>query len=322
MACSTEYASPPKPPGAGAGPLPGGWRTIAAGTRPCTPMFAAPEDLPTVAFSRVPEPLRKSGPRSAWFEHRPFAQTHSFLEGPAFDRAGNLYCVDMAWGRVFRVSPEGQFSLAVEYAGHPNGLRIHRDGRIFIADRALGLLQMEPGSAQVRPAIGGAAAPSFQGLNDLVFAANGDLYFTDQGDSGLEAPAGSVYCLRADGRMDHILGNLPGPNGLALNADESLLYLNLSRANAVWTVPLGRGSTVRRVSVFIQLSGSTGGPGRHSAGQRRQSRGGAFGSRQRLAVQPGGRTALPRIFRRSRRSPSRPTSWWCTRRSTFPTCRS
>jgi gluconolactonase len=25
----------------------------------------------------------------------------SFLEGPSFDRDGNLYVVDLAWGRIF-----------------------------------------------------------------------------------------------------------------------------------------------------------------------------------------------------------------------------
>lgn len=223
-------------------------------------MFAAPENLATCEFTRVPDSLRKSGPRSPWFDDRPFAKTHSFLEGPSFDREGILYCVDMAWGRIFRVAPDGEFSLAAEYTGHPNGLRIHRDGRIYVTDRVLGLLQLEPGSSQVRTLLPGPSGTSFRGLNDLVFAANGDLYFTDQGDSGLENPEGSIYCLRESGQVDHILGNLPGPNGLALNEDDSLLYINLSRANAVWTVPLSPTGRVRRVSSFVQLSGSSGGP--------------------------------------------------------------
>jgi len=223
-------------------------------------MYAVPENLPTSTFAAVPAHLRKTGPRPAWFDERPFASTHSFLEGPAFDRAGNLWCVDMAYGRIFRIAPDGTFSVAAEYDGHPNGLRIHRDGRVFIADRERGLMVMAPDSNEVRPLVTGPGSGAFLGLNDLIFAHNGDLYFTDQGETGLENPAGSVYCLRAGGQLDHIVGNLPGPNGLALNADDSVLYLNVSRANAVWTVPLGRGAKVKRMSVFIQLSGSSGGP--------------------------------------------------------------
>jgi gluconolactonase len=220
-------------------------------------MFAAPPEIAATEFARVPDALRKQGPRSAWFDERPFASTHSFLEGPSFDREGNLWCVDMAWGRVFRVSPKGEFSLVAEYDGHPNGLKIHRDGRVFIADRKLGLLLLD--GAKPKPLLLGAGSGRFLGLNDLVFARNGDLYFTDQGETGLENPAGAVYCLRAGGGLDLVVDRLPGPNGLALNEDDSVLYLNLSRANAVWTVPL-RGGRVKRMSVFLQLSGSSGGP--------------------------------------------------------------
>lgn len=85
-------------------------------------MFAAPENLLTTVFASVPDALRKTGPRSTWFDDRPFASTHSFLEGPSFDRTGNLWCVDMAWRRIFRIAPGGTFALAAEYDGHPNGL--------------------------------------------------------------------------------------------------------------------------------------------------------------------------------------------------------
>lgn len=222
-------------------------------------MYAPAEIIETTVFARVPEMLRKTGLRPAWFDDRPFASTHSFLEGPAFDRQGNLYCVDMPYGRIFRIAPDGAFTVAAEYAGHPNGLRIHRDGRIFIADRSRGLMVLEP-SGSVRVIAEGPAGGRFLGLNDLIFAQNGDLYFTDQGETGLENPAGAVYCLRRDGRLELVLAGIPGPNGLALNADDSVLYLNVSRANAVWTVPFGRDRRPKRVSVFLQLSGSTGGP--------------------------------------------------------------
>ncbi len=223
-------------------------------------MFAPVAEIQTTVFARVPDALRRGEPRPAWYDERPFAPTHSFLEGPAFDRAGNLYCVDIPYGRIFRVSPQGAFEVVAEYDGQPNGLRIHRDGRFFIADRVYGLMVMEPDRQKPRPVFEKSVIDCFAGLNDLMFASNGDLYFTDQGEAGLEHPAGSLYCLRHHGRLDRLLDKLPGPNGLALNADESVLYLNLSRTNTVWTVPFTRDGRPKRVSVFIQLSGSTGGP--------------------------------------------------------------
>jgi gluconolactonase len=224
-------------------------------------MFALPQEIPTSVFASVPDDLRKKGPRPAWYDERPHAATHSFLEGPAFDRDGYLYCVDMPYGRIFRISPQGVFSVVADYDGEPNGLRIHKDGRIFIADRRYGVMVMEPGnSAPPKPLLDPSVIRGFRGLNDLTFAGNGDLYFTDQGETGLHDPAGSLYRLRANGKLEQILTNLPGPNGLALNADDSTLYLNMSRTNTIWSVPLHTDGRVHRVGIFIYLSGSTGGP--------------------------------------------------------------
>jgi gluconolactonase len=224
-------------------------------------MFALPQEIATSVFASVPEELRKKGPRPAWYDERPHAATHSFLEGPSFDREGYLYCVDMPYGRIFRISPEGSFSVVADYDGEPNGLRIHKDGRVFIADRRYGVMVMEPGgSTPPKPILDTSVVQGFRGLNDLTFAGNGDLYFTDQGETGLHDPAGSLYRLRANGKLEQILTNLPGPNGLALNADDSTLYLNMSRTNTIWSVPLHADGRVHRVGIFIYLSGSTGGP--------------------------------------------------------------
>jgi gluconolactonase len=98
----------------------------------------------------------------------------------------------------------------------------------------------------------------FQGLNDLVFASNGDLYFTDQGQSGLENPTGRVFRLRAGGALELVLDRIPSPNGLVLDRDESALLLSVTRDNAVWRVPMTAAGAARRVGAFIRLSGGVG----------------------------------------------------------------
>ena len=184
----------------------------------------------------------------------------AFLEGPSFDRAGNLYCVDIAHGRVFRTSPTGEVSVVTEYNGEPNGLKIHRDGRIFIADYKNGIMTIDPASGTVTPVLERARLERFRGVNDLVFAANGDLYFTDQGQSGMHDPSGRVYHLRTNGQVDRILDNVPSPNGLVLNAHENVLYLAVTRQNCVWRVRLLPDGTATKVGVFVRLSGGLAGP--------------------------------------------------------------
>ena len=160
-------------------------------------MYAAPPVLQTAVFARIPETLRIKGRTNRWIDvQRGGAPTDCFLEGPTFDRAGNLYVVDVAWGRIFRISPQGQVELFTEYDGEPNGLKIHRDGRIFVADYRHGIMVIDPTTRAVKPFLDRAALDRFKGVNDLVFASNGDLYFTDQGLTGLHDPTGSLYLLR------------------------------------------------------------------------------------------------------------------------------
>jgi gluconolactonase len=188
------------------------------------------------------------------------APTDCFLEGPSFDRAGNLYVVDVAWGRIFRIAPDGRVELFTEYDGEPNGLKIHRDGRLFITDFRHGLMVVDPVTRAVTPFLERAVLDRFKGVNDLVFASNGDLYFTDQGLTGLHDPSGCLYRLRADGRLECLLNNIPSPNGLVLNQAENAVYVNVTRGNCVWRVPLLPDGTPYKVGVFMQLSGGLGGP--------------------------------------------------------------
>jgi gluconolactonase len=205
-------------------------------------------------FARVPDRLRaRENPR-----RQSGVARDCFLEGPSFDRAGNLYVTNIPYGQIFRVSPQGEFALAAEYDGEPNGLKIHRDGRIFIADHKQGLLLLDPGSGKVESLLDRPHGERFKGLNDLVFAKNGDLYFTDQGESGLHDPTGRLYRLRASGRLEVLLDNVPSPNGLVLTPNEDILYLAVTRNNAVWRVPLLEDGNLGRVGIFIQMSGGTG----------------------------------------------------------------
>lgn len=78
----------------------------------------------------------------------------------------------------------------------------------------------------------------FKGVNDLVFDAEGNLHFIDQGQSGLHDPSGRMYRLRPNRQLDLLLTKVPRPNGMALSPDGRVLYLAVTRGNSVWRVPL------------------------------------------------------------------------------------
>jgi gluconolactonase len=222
--------------------------------------FRPPEDVTTEVFARLPEHLRFKNRRSGWAFGKGHDFLHSFLEGPSFDRAGNLYVVDIPYGRVLRIPPSAEWTVVTEYDGWPNGLKIHKDGRIFIADHRHGLLSLDPDTGKVTPILEHVRREGFKGLNDLIFASNGDLYFTDQGQTGLQDLTGRVFRMRADGQIDCLLQNVPSPNGLVLSVDEKALFVAVTRANQIWRLPLHADGTTSKVAAFITLSGGLAGP--------------------------------------------------------------
>ncbi len=222
-------------------------------------MFAPPPLIEAEIFGQLPTRYSNVGRTSGWLQLQlRGAAMGSFLEGPSFDRDGNLYVVDIPYGRIFRITQEGEFSLALEYDGEPNGLKFHSDGRAYVADHKNGLMVFDPQSSKIEPILDRPVLERFRGLNDLTFAKNGDLYFTDQGQSGLQDPSGRLYRLKPDGNLECLLDNVPSPNGLVMDADQGSLLLAVTRANSVWRVPLLLDGQISKVGVFVNLSGGFG----------------------------------------------------------------
>lgn len=218
-----------------------------------------PRRIETRVFSAMPAEFRRPGVHSDWADaNRGGHPVDSFIEGPAFDAAGRLYVVDIPFGRVFRIAPDGVWSLICEYDGWPNGLKIAPDGRILVADYMTGIMELDPARGTVRPLLAHRNSESFKGCNDLHVATNGDIYFTDQGQTGLHDPSGRVFRFRADGRLDCLISNGPSPNGLVLSPDETVLFVAMTRDNSIWRVPLMRDGSVAKVGRFSSFFGTSG----------------------------------------------------------------
>lgn len=218
-----------------------------------------PRLIETKIFSAMPESFRRRGARTNWAEaNRPGMPTDSFIEGPSFDAAGSLYIVDIPFGRIFRISPDGQWSLAIEYDGWPNGLKIAADGRILVADYMHGIMQLDPKAGRIAPVLTARNSESFRGCNDLHLASNGDIYFTDQGQTGLHDASGRVYRLAANGRLDCLIDTGISPNGLVLDPSETVLFVAMTRDNAVWRLPFMKDGSVSKVGRFCSLFGTSG----------------------------------------------------------------
>jgi gluconolactonase len=220
---------------------------------------APPRLIETKVFSAMPEAFRRKGVATDWAAaNRPGQPTDCFIEGPSFDAEGHLYIVDIPFGRIFRIAPDGQWSLAIEYDGWPNGLKIGPDGRILVADYMHGIMEFDAKEGRMRPVLTARNSESFRGCNDLHVASNGDIYFTDQGQTGLHDPSGRVFRLSPQGRLDCLIATGISPNGLVLDPTETVLFVAMTRDNAVWRMPLMTDGGVAKVGRFCWLFGTSG----------------------------------------------------------------
>ena len=181
-----------------------------------------------------------------------------FLEGPAFDRQGNLFIVDTAFQRIFRITPQGEWDVVVQYDGWPNGMKFHQDGRLFVADYRRGIMVLDTQAGTIEPVLETAYSEGFKGCNDLHFDSTGALYFTDQGQTGIVDPTGRIYRLHANGALQRLASNVPSPNGITVSTTDQHVYVGVTRAQQVWRLPLMHDGQVSKTGVAIQMSGGVG----------------------------------------------------------------
>lgn len=218
-----------------------------------------PTVRPLEIFTSMPDKYRRTGERSLWADVNQGGRlADSFLEGPVFDAQGNLYVTDIPFGRVFRIDPRGEWDLVAQWDGEPNGMKFLNADQLLITDYRNGLVVLDIASGQVRPYLERRNSERFKGVNDLVFDSRGNLYFTDQGQTGLHDPTGRVYRLAPDGRLDMLLSNVPSPNGIVLSNDERFLFVAATRGNCVWRMPLLADGSVSKAGQFFTSYGPSG----------------------------------------------------------------
>ena len=76
-----------------------------------------------------------------------------------------------------------------------------------------------------------------------MFDNDGNLYFTDAWQTGVEDRTGSLFFAEAAGgykKITKLIGNLAMPNGVAITPDGGAIYISELRANRLWNCPLDK----------------------------------------------------------------------------------
>lgn len=183
----------------------------------------------------APPKAEMSGPPSMAAELIASDASWGNTEGPAVDSKGTLYFTSrgtykgiVAWTEAAGAS---QY-LAVATGAGPGGLWIDGQDNIYLTGtKERQILKVSPGKKVSVVAEKFEANPEVStGPNDLVVASDGVVYFTAPNGYDGSAPNGTVYRISADGKTSVFSGEITGPNGIVLSADEKTLYVSHNTA--------------------------------------------------------------------------------------------
>lgn len=156
------------------------------------------------------------------------AEGLQFPEGPAFDRQGNLYVVEIQGGQISRFTPSGERSVFAKTGGGPNGANFGPDGNLYVCnnggfpgpDREAGRVERVRPDGSVEVLLSEIDGTPLNSPNDLAFDPEGNFYFTDPifGAQG-ETPPGSVCFTDLAGNAKRLHTGLLFPNGIGVTDD-------------------------------------------------------------------------------------------------------
>jgi gluconolactonase len=186
-----------------------------------------------------------------------------FLEGPNFDKKGNLWMVALASGELLKVGADRQCVVARTGINFPGGSRFDKNGKWILTSRQ-GLLSFDTETNELTTLVSTYGTEVFRGLNDVIVDKANGIYFTEPNGSNLIHPNGRLFYLPPSRKAQDlriVVETIAFPNGLALSRDESVLYIAEYSLNRTDSIPLrapGDVANDRVPYVFAYLTGGVG----------------------------------------------------------------
>jgi gluconolactonase len=217
-------------------------------------LFLSKAAAEQVIITRLDPRFDKLVPKQAKVEK--IADGFAWVEGPIWNRQEHyLLFSDIPNNSIFKWQEGNSTSLFLKPSGYTgstpfagrepgsNGLTFDAAGRLVMCEHGdRRISRLEPDGKKTT------LADRYQGKrlnspNDLTFAPNGDLYFTDPpfglpqafDDPARELDFCGVYRLSADGILTLMTKDLKAPNGVAFSPSGKTVYIsNADPHNAIW----------------------------------------------------------------------------------------
>lgn len=174
-----------------------------------------------------------------------------FTEGPVFSRIGFLLFSDIPAERIMkydfppgRPGPgNGEMTLFREKSNRANGLTFDHQGRLLTCEGGAGRVTRTEKDGRIT-----VLAQSLSAPNDLVYAIDGSIYFSDLAKTG-----SAVYQITRQGEVWIATREVERPNGVALSPKQLTLYVTDSGRQQVWAFEIAGDGSLSKGRVLAEL---------------------------------------------------------------------
>lgn len=190
------------------------------------------------------------------------ADGFAFTEGPAADKAGNVYFTDQPNNNILKWNEATNLvSLFMHPAGRANGLYMDNDGNLLAAADEKNELWKIDMNQNVHILLGQFENKKFNGPNDIWVDKNGGIYFTDPyyqrpywERTEAEMESQLVYYLAPKSTEAKVIATgFVRPNGIIGTPDGKTLYIADIGAKKTYSYTIAENGKLKKRKLFAQM---------------------------------------------------------------------
>lgn len=174
------------------------------------------------------------------------------IEGPAFDRKGNLYVVNFGRdGTIGLVRPNGKAKLFLELpeGSTANSIEFDSRGDMYLADfTGHNVLRVDMKTRKVAVY---AHDERFNQPNDIILNSRDQVFATDP---NWRNGTGQLWRIDRGGKVVLLDGDMGTTNGIAFSPDEKTLYVNESVQRKIWAFDVDETGNISNKRLFAEFS--------------------------------------------------------------------
>jgi gluconolactonase len=189
------------------------------------------------------------------------AKQFTFTEGPAMDKAGNVFFTDQPNNKIWKYDTDGNLTVFMDSAGRSNGMYFDKNGNLLSCADEKNQIWSISKTKEVTVLLDAVSNKKLNGPNDLWVAPNGDIYFTDPyyqrpwwTRTAPEMEGQHVYRLpRGKKEPVRVIDNLEQPNGIIGSPDGRHLYVADIKGKKTYRYAIQQDGSLGEATLFADM---------------------------------------------------------------------